>query len=387
MRPDATAAEIAAIAERAAQRADDLLEDGASSLAFTGVVLGLVWSDRLDAAARLIDQAIAVARRRGSTTDFATAMTLRAQAHHRAGRLREAEADARAALAAALDPGWSFARGIAPLLSSLLDQGRANEAADELAAAGLDEEIPESPPMTPVLLARMRLRAARRDHARALADWTEAVRRAQGVRGVSASWIEDLVVIADVHHVLGDRPAAEAAGGQALELARRWDTPGAIGQALHLQARVGIADDPAGVLRTAVTLLAGSPARLEHARALVGLGGVLRRGGRRVTCREPLREGYELARHCGAQTLAEHARAELRASGIRLRREALSGADALTPSERRIADMGATGLSNAEIAQELFLTVKTVEMHLTNAYRKLDIRRRSELAQALGTKP
>jgi DNA-binding CsgD family transcriptional regulator len=77
----------------------------------------------------------------------------------------------------------------------------------------------------------------------------------------------------------------------------------------------------------------------------------------------------------------------LRASGIRLRREALSGADALTPSEQRIADMAATGLANADIAQELFLTVKTVEMHLTAAYRKLDIRRRSELAGALGAKP
>ncbi len=77
----------------------------------------------------------------------------------------------------------------------------------------------------------------------------------------------------------------------------------------------------------------------------------------------------------------------LRASGIRLRREALSGADALTPSEQRIADMAATGLANADIAQELFLTVKTVEMHLTAAYRKLDIRRRSELAEALGSKP
>ena len=82
--------------------------------------------------------------------------------------------------------------------------------------------------------------------------------------------------------------------------------------------------------------------------------------------------------------MAESARAELRASGIRLQREPVSGADSLTPSERRIAEMAAAGLSNAEIAQELFLTVKTIEMHLTRAYRKLEVRRRAQLAKALG---
>ena len=116
----------------------------------------------------------------------------------------------------------------------------------------------------------------------------------------------------------------------------------------------------------------------------LSLGAALRRAGHRVDSRVPLREGYELAQRCGAEGLAETARSELRASGIRLRREPASGADALTPSERRIADMAAAGLSNPEIAQELFLTVKTIEMHLTRTYRKLDIGRRAELAAALG---
>ena len=116
----------------------------------------------------------------------------------------------------------------------------------------------------------------------------------------------------------------------------------------------------------------------------MSLGAALRRAGHRVDSRVPLREGYELARRCGAEGLAETARSELRASGIRLRREAASGADALTPSERRIADMAAAGLSNPEIAQELFLTVKTIEMHLTRVYRKLDIGRRARAHAALG---
>jgi DNA-binding CsgD family transcriptional regulator len=381
MGPDATAAEIADIAGRAARQVDGLLDDGAASLAFTGMILGLRWADRLDEAERLLDRAIAVARRRGSTIDFGSAMTLRAVVRRRAGRLHDAEADARVALAAALGPEWYFARGVVPLVGSLLDQGRVAEARRELADVVADEEIPDSPPMTPVLLARMWVEAAEGEHVSALADWREAVQRAG--RGVNAGWIEDLVVVAGVHHARGDQSAAAAAAAQALELARRWDTPGAIGQALHAQALIAGPDTSLDTLRSAVDLLERSPARVVHARACVTFGGALRRRGRRVDSRAVLREGYEIALACGADALAETARSELRASGIRLQREPVSGADALTPSERRIAEMAADGLSNAEIAQELFLTVKTIEMHLTRAYRKLDVRRRAQLAKAL----
>ena len=61
----------------------------------------------------------------------------------------------------------------------------------------------------------------------------------------------------------------------------------------------------------------------------------------------------------------------------------LRGVEALTPSERRIAQLAATGRTNREIAQSLFITRKTVEMHLRNAYRKLDIDSRAELPSAL----
>jgi DNA-binding CsgD family transcriptional regulator len=80
---------------------------------------------------------------------------------------------------------------------------------------------------------------------------------------------------------------------------------------------------------------------------------------------------------------AERAREELGVTGARIRREAASGVASLTPSERRIVDLAANGASNPEIAQALFVTVKTVEMHLGNAYRKLDVRSRRELAPLL----
>jgi DNA-binding CsgD family transcriptional regulator len=61
----------------------------------------------------------------------------------------------------------------------------------------------------------------------------------------------------------------------------------------------------------------------------------------------------------------------------------ISGVQSLTPSERRIAELAATGLSNREIAAELFLTPKTVEWHLGHVFAKLGIRRRRELAATL----
>jgi DNA-binding CsgD family transcriptional regulator len=237
--------------------------------------------------------------------------------------------------------------------------------------------------MVAVLLARMWVRAARREHAAALADWHEALRWI-APRRPNAGWIEDLAVAADVHLATGDRSGADALVAEAAELAEAWGTPRGLGIALHAQARTGGGRDAIDMLRRATDLLAQSPARFEEAKARVSLGAALRRAGYRVESREPLRAGYELARRCGADGLAERARAELRASGIRVRREVATGADSLTPSERRIAGMAAAGLSNPEIAQELFLTVKTIEMHLTRSYRKLDIRGRSDLARALG---
>ncbi len=136
-------------------------------------------------------------------------------------------------------------------------------------------------------------------------------------------------------------------------------------------------------LRQAVEVLAGSSARLEHAKALVDLGAMLRRTNRRKEARDPLQQGLELARKCGAKPLAERAHTELVATGARPRRLVFSGLEALTPSERRVADMAAAGMTNREIAQALFVTPGTVEVHLSSSYRKLEISSRSQLPQAL----
>src|SRR5690606_14447641 len=129
-------------------------------------------------------------------------------------------------------------------------------------------------------------------------------------------------------------------------------------------------------LREALDVLADSGAELEHARCLVALG-------ERADDEDALREGLDLAWRCGADALAAQAREALRARGRRPRTPARRGAHALTPSETRIALMAAAGETNAAIAQALFVTPKTVESHLTSAYRKLGIDGRQGLPDAL----
>ena len=134
----------------------------------------------------------------------------------------------------------------------------------------------------------------------------------------------------------------------------------------------------------AVAVLDVSAAQLERARAHAAFGATLRRAGKPLEARDPLRLAVDLAHRCGATALEERALAELRATGARPRRRLTTGAGALTPSERRIADLAAAGRQNREIAEALVVTLATVEYHLRNTYRKLEITSRTQLGRALG---
>jgi DNA-binding CsgD family transcriptional regulator len=136
-------------------------------------------------------------------------------------------------------------------------------------------------------------------------------------------------------------------------------------------------------LEASTSVLEDAPARLEHARSLVSLGAALRRAKRKRESREPLLRGLDLAHRCAAEPLEQRAREELAALGMKPRRAVLSGVDSLTASEHRVARMAAKGMSNPEIAQALFVTRKTVEMHLYHAYPKLGVTSREALAEAL----
>ena len=182
---------------------------------------------------------------------------------------------------------------------------------------------------------------------------------------------------------LGRHEEAIALVEEELAEARRWGAPGTVGPVLRVLGSLR-QEEGTALLEEAVTVLERSHARLELAKALAELGSALRRDRRPSDAREPLRRALELADACGADALVEHVRSELYATGSRPRTTALGGVDALTASERRVAGFAADGQSNRDIAQALFVTPKTVEVHLSSAYRKLGIRSRRELAEALG---
>jgi DNA-binding CsgD family transcriptional regulator len=146
---------------------------------------------------------------------------------------------------------------------------------------------------------------------------------------------------------------------------------------------IGIVEDDIEAIERSVEELERAGAQLELARSHVELGAALHRAGREHEARERLALGVDLAERCGATALADRAAAELRATGARPRRRRLTGVESLTASERRVAQMATSGMTNRDIAEALFVTVKTVEAHLGRLYRKLGIHSRAELAEVM----
>ena len=174
-----------------------------------------------------------------------------------------------------------------------------------------------------------------------------------------------------------------------LDDARRFGVPDAIGVALRTGGRLAGGREGVELLRAAVAAHDGTDGGLEHARAVLELGSALRRAGERTEARQVLREALDATSRIGASGLAERAHEELVTAGARPRRDRrmLSGRESLTSGEDRVATLAAQGLSNREIAERQFVTVKAVQWHLRNVYRKLDVSSRDELPVALGLEP
>ena len=168
--------------------------------------------------------------------------------------------------------------------------------------------------------------------------------------------------------------------------ARRFDIPDAEGTALRTLGLVTGGTEGLEALRASVAALEHAEGRLEHARSVLELGAALRRAGERGEARDVLREALDATTRVGASALADRAHEELVTAGARPRRDRrlLSGRESLTASEDRVAALAGEGLTNREIAQRLFVSVKAVQWHLRNVYRKLDIASRAELQEALG---
>jgi DNA-binding CsgD family transcriptional regulator len=240
---------------------------------------------------------------------------------------------------------------------------------------------------TELLFARACLRLAQGRTNRAVADLQETGRRLENLRVLHPNALPWRTSAAIALVRLGDPDAGAALAVEDLRLARQTRVNSSIGRALRAVGLAVGGSEGIARLEEATGILRGSPAKLELALALVDLGSALRRAGRRAAAQEPLREGLNLAARCGAAPLAQRAREELVTAGARPRRDALRGRDSLTASELRVAGLAADGMTNRQIAEALFITLKTVETHLSHAYGKLEIASRLELPQALASHP
>ncbi len=358
---------------------------GAGLLLFNFIGFVLTAAERFDEARRVLQEGLVHARARGSILEFAAASCLLAHSALRRGALSEAEADARQALEAAEAHGFEHARlyALAYLTQALLLRGQAAEAACAMEQSGLGEHIPDTAHLHFLLEARARLRGRQGQIRGAVADFLELGRRFASVGGRNPAFLAWRSQAALALRELGEEAEAKRLAVEEVELARGWGARGSLGQALRVAGLTEGGPGGLDLLRQAVDVLDGSPALLARGQALTDLGAALRRANRRAEAREPLHHGQALARECGAAELEKRAHDELFATGARPRRAAVSGVRSLTPSEHRVATMAAEGMTNREIAQALFVTEKTVEMHLSNAYRKLSITSRSRLADVL----
>lgn len=381
-RPYPTAAELAAAA-RVVQRAapDGLLPRAALG----GTAVNLINAYELDEAEAWLAAVFEDLGELGLPVAWAQASNILGMCLRLRGDLPAAERRLREAYAAAVEMQLGFDRTVgAELALVLVDAGRAGEAAALLAACDPPGPVPERMLDNVRLLSRARVAEAEHRDEEAIAGLLELGRRLRGW-GLERPVPPWRSTAARLLAARGEGDHARRLAAEELAAARRWGGREVLGIALRGTALVAEPVELAA-LEASVTALDGGVAQLELARSLVELGAARRRARERSAAREPLERGMELAYRCGATGLAEHARTELRAAGARPRRLARTGAEALTPSERRVSELAAEGRRNREIAAELYVTVATVETHLRHAFQKLGVNARTELHGALAEK-
>lgn len=382
----ATAAEVAAVAERALCTGE-LVHRGLaySPLPFVAVY-ALIAADRPALAERTLDEAAERAAREGAPGGLALVSVTRSLARLRRGDLRGAQADAELYLRLSPEQHQEVFSPVAisTLVMVHVERGELEEAESALRPRAVGAFDPTGVLTQPLTESRARLHFAAGDPEGAIRELARCREWAAAWGDESGTWpVQWRQAMALGELRCGNPTRARELAVQDAELARRFGAPRALGRSLVALGLCQGGEQGIAVLREAADALARSEDRLEHARALVELGAALRRAGERTAARDPLSAGMRAARGCGATALAQRAYDELRAAGARPRKILYSGYEALTPSELRVARMAADGMTNRAIAQSLFVTQKTIEVHLSHAYEKLDIASRSALPAVL----
>lgn len=380
--------EVADLARRALFGDRLIALETSDGLAVYLAAMALMFAEELSDAERALTLALDDASHRGSVLSAATAAYMRSLVRLRRGQLAPARADAELAISAERF-GWLLGLpGALGVISDLeLESGHPDAAEKPLAAGEQKLAAVDHSARAAFLARRGNWRLATGDPSGALADFLDCggAWAAVGARSPSVyPWrSQAALALAEI----GDRAGARALAEEELELAEGIGAPGAQGKALHALGQIEERAGRVEALEEAVACLERTEFTLELAHTLVDLGAALRRGRKRKDARDPLRRAVDLAGRCGAAQLVRRAQRELGATGAKPRRQAVSGLDALTPREQQVANLVGRGMSNREIAETLFVTVKTVEWHLHHIFEKLSVDAREELRGALGESP
>jgi DNA-binding CsgD family transcriptional regulator len=184
----------------------------------------------------------------------------------------------------------------------------------------------------------------------------------------------------------GDTELARDALGRLAETTQPSGTDLALGIEARSRALLSEGKTADHLYQEAIDRLGRGRLRTELARAHLLYGEWLRRENRRVDAREHLHTAYDMLVEIGMEAFAERARKEIQASGEKVRKRTVETRDDLTPQERQVARLARDGLTNREIASQLFLSTRTVEYHLHKVFAKLGIGSRMGLHDALPNK-
>jgi DNA-binding CsgD family transcriptional regulator len=344
-------------------------------------------ADEVDEALEALDRLLEFSQENAAMWTYVLGLATRALVLHGAGAYPDALADAQTAVEIAGEERWGDGSALPQIAFAtvLVERGDPEQAETVLAGirrSGMERFVLQ---YHLYLMTRARARWALGDREASLGLYLECGRSLEESRFTNAVfvpwWAEAACLLAMMNR--GDEARDLSAYGD--ELARSWGTSRALGLAALARGAIAPGSTGIGTLTEAVSALADSPARGEHARAEFVLGRSLLKTGDQRAAREHLRAATDLAQRCGGLALAGHARRMLVTAGGRMRKMSASPLDMLTGMERRVAGLAAAGASNRSIAESLFLTVRTIETHLTSVYRKLGVSGRTELGSALHT--
>jgi DNA-binding CsgD family transcriptional regulator len=252
------------------------------------------------------------------------------------------------------------------------------------------------------LLARNRAEVTQRGEGIGVAvlDYAEAVlfnglARYEEARSAALRVIEDpeelgpvnwgMVELVEAAVRAGTPEVAAETNRRLVEITRATGTDWALGVASRSSALLANGAEAEELYLDAIDRLGRTRIAVDLARAHLLYGEWLRRERRRMDARVELRAAFELFTRFGMEAFAERARIELKATGERARRRSADTLDELTPQEAQISRLVAEGQTNREIAAHLFISPSTVDYHLRKAFRKLDVKSRTQLANRLRT--